>query len=110
MHRIRYNPNQSSCNYTDTIIYISIIHQVIKNYGLYNYSNNIINEYNKTNTASIAQQYIRKFTYIYNKTHIYYCNHDNKLTIQEIAITNLYLISQINSKNSLFFLIKYLII
>lgn len=83
-----------------------IIHKIINKKFIYKLSIQLINEYLESNRSQISIKYINKFKYIYNKTHEYY--YTDKLNINEIAIKNLYIISQIKNKNSLYFLVKYL--
>nr|YP_009391950.1 hypothetical protein [Acrosorium ciliolatum]ARW60094.1 hypothetical protein [Acrosorium ciliolatum] len=108
MKYIRYSNHKESCNFLDTIIYISLIYEIIHENLLNKISIEIINEYRKSKKSYIAIQYINKFNYIYNKTYEYYYNYNYyELDKTEIAMTTLYIISQIQKQNSIYFLIKF---
>lgn len=59
--------------------------------------------------SHLTLQYIKRFTYIYNKYNNYDTYSKNKsINMNKIALANLYIINQINTEYSLYYLIKYL--
>lgn len=108
MKCIRYSNHKSNCNFIDTIIYIYLTYEIIHQNVLHKLSIEIINKYYQYNKSYIVMQYINKFTYIYNKTYKYYYNNNcYELDTTEIAMTSLYIISQLRKQNSLYFLVKF---
>lgn len=70
----------------------------------------IIQQYTNKIYGNMLNQYIKKFTYIYYKNYDYYKNSsfNKQINIKDIAITNLYIINQINNKFGLYIIFKYL--
>lgn len=83
---------------------------MISNLFVQNIAFNILNTYYQNPTSIINQQYIKRFEYIYNKTQNHYSIYSYYININltEIAIINLYIISQIKTKQGIYLMLKYL--
>lgn len=110
---IRDYYNNNSCNFIQAIIFIYIIYNIVQ----HNVSNTLIlkilQKYKKYVKSKEVEQYLKKFTYIYFVNYKYYykyksLNYLHKINIDELAILNLYIIKELQSKKGILFLIKYL--
>jgi len=99
-------------HFNEILILIYILYIISNNYYINNLIENIIFYKTKNNNYYLLNQYINKFTYIYNKTYNYYYSNasNKKYDIKEIAITNLYVIKKVISQKNISYLINYLFI
>lgn len=100
-------------NFIKILEYIYTIYSISQNSLLDQITVEILKKYKKSRKSKEVKQYIKKFTYIYFVKYEYYYTYKSlkylyKINIDEIAITNLYIIKKLQSKNGIFFLIKYL--
>uniref|UniRef100_UPI003001E23D hypothetical protein n=1 Tax=Anunuuluaehu liula TaxID=3049639 RepID=UPI003001E23D len=107
---IRHADTNSSLEFKQYIKGIQICYSLITQSCLNNLASEIL--YNVCNQIQpqLTSQYIKRFKYIYNQTQDYYNTYSeyNDLNIYNIAIVNLYIISRINNKYGIYYLIKYL--
>nr|AOM64623.1 hypothetical protein Riqu_144 [Riquetophycus sp.] len=109
---IKYNHLISNIYTENSILLIINIYNLIKTKYLQEIVNKILKDYSNRCKCKLTLQYLKRYIYIYSKTQKYYSKNDqnNNINIQNIAITNLYIIKKINQVQGLFFMIQYLMI
>lgn len=107
---LRHADKNSPLKFKQYIISIQICYNLISQYCLQNLALEILNDACSQIRSKMTLQYIHRFIYLYNQTQDYYNTYSryDDLNINNIAITNLYIISQINNKYGIYYLIKYL--
>nr|QCI09080.1 hypothetical protein [Inkyuleea mariana] len=107
---IRNPDNNSLCNFIHSITFLYNINNLINYDFLKKTAISILNNYNSRIEPKLTKKYINKFIYIHNRTQSYYnvYSYYKNLDLIEIAIINLYIISQITQKTGLYLLIKFL--
>jgi len=116
---IRHPSHFAICNFKDTIQLIYSIYKLINKAFIQQTILHILEDYSyqkyrdfhsQINLSNLTKQYLHRFQYIYNKTqNLYNADHHNSTAnINKIAITNLYIFKQIQSKCGIYLLIKYL--
>lgn len=109
----KYSNNQLY-NFVTTLRYIKQLKIIIHEYSINTIAANILREYTKNGTQHTANKYNNKFNSIYtqNKKNNYYKNkkllyNAYQLSIEEISILNLYILTKITKKDGTFILMKY---
>nr|YP_009295889.1 hypothetical protein Schim_143 [Schimmelmannia schousboei]AOM64824.1 hypothetical protein Schim_143 [Schimmelmannia schousboei] len=107
---IRHPDHNSLLKFNYIIILLYAVYRLINTQFIQNTAVHILNNYYLNNSTELTQQYINKFTYIHNRTQNYYNKNSyyDNLDLIEMAMINLYVISKMTYKTSLYFLIKYL--
>nr|YP_009392373.1 hypothetical protein [Osmundaria fimbriata]ARW60935.1 hypothetical protein [Osmundaria fimbriata] len=110
-HFAHFN-NSNYKNFQEIIKSIYTIYLISQQTIIYHVIKDIINYYKYGNYKQ-AEQYLRRFKYIYFKRQEQYesyksLNNMSYINIYEVAIINLYIISQLQYKTGLYFLVKYL--
>nr|YP_009295583.1 conserved hypothetical plastid protein [Mastocarpus papillatus]AOL58067.1 conserved hypothetical plastid protein [Mastocarpus papillatus] len=107
---IRHADKSSKLQFKQQIKFIQFFYTLVNKSYLHNLALEILNDSCNKKKSLLTVQYIHRFTYIYNQTQDYYNTYSKHkdLKIDNIAITNLYVINKICSKYGVFFLIKYL--
>lgn len=106
----RHPKYYKQCYIEDSIQAIYLIKQLLKDNYIHNTIKIMIDNYSSNKYCDLNQQYIKKFHFLYNKTHIYYntlsyyLNNRN----QQIAMTNLYILYKITQNTETYQIIKYL--
>nr|YP_009294540.1 hypothetical protein Aspa_144 [Asparagopsis taxiformis]AOM66023.1 hypothetical protein Aspa_144 [Asparagopsis taxiformis] len=104
----------SICNFTDTIHIIHKIYQITNKPFIQKLINQILEDYISPSKqlSLFTIQYISRFRYIYSKTQdLYNIDHYNNLiNIENIAISNIYILNNAQNKYGIYNIIKYLYI
>nr|YP_009398570.1 hypothetical protein [Lophocladia kuetzingii]ARW67756.1 hypothetical protein [Lophocladia kuetzingii] len=100
-------------SFIETLKNIYIIYKTISINTIDQKAQKLLRNYIKNENDQQVKQYLKKFHYIYFiKTEYYHqyksLKYLNKININKVAITNLYIISKLNKRIKIFFLIKYL--
>ncbi len=105
---INYNNNKIS-HFKNILIYI--IYSINNYYWIHNLIKIILYSRTKNHKYELLNKYIYKFTYIYNKTYNYYYRKatSTRFEIEQIAITNLYIIQKVITQKNISYLIHYLL-
>nr|ARW68395.1 hypothetical protein [Chondria sp. (in: red algae)] len=132
IHSKKYNLNynktkyliglkSSKSNYNKILLhyFISIIanifalHRNLSILSLSDLANDLIRDSLKYKKSYKIQKYLKKFNYIYFHQNEYYktlksINYSYEISIEKIALINLYLVTKLTSKRGIYILIKYL--
>ena len=106
------NGNCVKYNLIYTIKILELIYKIMNNHNLYKLIKKIIQQDFNNNTNILKKQYLNKFQYIYYKTYLYYNikAYSTSYNINQIAMINIYIIYKTIEKNTLFYLLNYLLL
>lgn len=94
----------------DIISVIYRIYKIITQKYIQEIITNILHNYAGKHKSATTLQYIKRYMYIHKKNQSYYNmnSHYSNLSLEEVAITTLYVINRMNQKKGLLLLINYL--
>lgn len=107
---LRQADKNSTLEFKQYIRIIQICYNLISECCLQNLALEVLNCACSQIRSKVTLQYIHRFIYLYNQRQDYYNIYSeyNDLNIKNIAIANLYIVSQINNKYGIYYFIKYL--
>lgn len=105
---------RNTYRFIHTIKNIYNIKLIIKEYLVDEIAVQILADYTRSNICNVINQYNEKFYYICSKDKKYYKNYKlltnkQQIEINNISLTNLYIISQMTTQHGTYILIKYLL-
>ncbi len=108
-YKLKKSAFQNNYRFIDIFTKIYNIKLIIKNYYIDQIAIDILKEYSIDNQINILYKYNKKFNYIHSIKKEYYKNYKLlKNELNNISMINLYVISQLNKKDGIYILIKYL--
>ena len=93
-----------------TFSLINYIYDIAKESHIQKIAFNILNNYTRAFYCTATLQYIKRYQYICKNMQTYYntYSHYDSINIEELAIINLYIITQVKNIYGIYCLIKYL--